>query len=149
MCSEDTTKVYHMNYDQIKYQKSLALLESIFANVPDGCEDLRIGMRVYFAGTSAQPMYFITDYLYFGEDRTRVRFAAQADQLQVWPQQFAEIVQAKGWTQNQPTRRNTTEFLYTFIPQPNEEYAGYGLHSKSAQFTERRHQERVFAAMAA
>ena len=138
-----------MKDNKIKYQKSLALLERIFANVPDGCEELRIGMRVYFAGTSAAPMYFITDYLYFGEDRTRVRFAAQADQLQVWPSQIADIIAAKGWTQNQPTRRNTTEFLYTFIPQPNEEYAGYKLSSKSAQFTERRHQERVFAAMAA
>ena len=138
-----------MNCDQIKYQKSLALLESIFASVPDGCEDLRIGLRVYFASTSAKPMYFITDYLYYGDGRTRVRFSDQADQLQVWPEQFTEIIESKGWTQNQPTRRNTTEFLYTFIPQPNEEYAGYGLHSKSVQYTERKHQDRVFAAMAA
>ena len=148
MCSEDTTGVYHMKYEQIKYQKSLALLESIFANVPEDCEELRIGLRVYFASTSAKPMYFITDYLYYGEGRTRVRFADRDDQLQVWPQQFTDIIAAKGWTQNQPTRRNTTEFLYTFIPQPNDKYPGYKLRSKSVQYTERRHQDRVFAAMA-
>jgi len=137
-----------MNYEQVKYKKSETLLESIFANVPDGCAETRIGVRVYFGSTSAAPMYYVTDYLYYGDGRTRVRFAAQADQLQVWPQQFADITERLGWSQKQPLRRGTTEFLYTFIPQPNEEYAGYGLHSKSVQYTERRHQENVFGQMA-
>lgn len=124
------------------FQESEQLLESIFANVPAGCTDVRLGMRRYFKGTAGKDMYILTDYLYFGGDRVRVRFAQREEQREISPVILGEVIAAHGWAQGQPTRRNTTEFAYQFTPNVGQH--SFGLHSQTAQVAERRHQEQVF-----
>lgn len=121
-------------------------LHEIFGNVPEDCTDVRIGVRVWFASVAAGEMYFLTDYLYFGNDRTRVRFTNRDEQVQFTQAQLDNVLQEYGWTMNQPQRRNTTTFLYTFSPAQGQH--NFSLHSKSAELAERRHRQRVFSQFA-
>jgi hypothetical protein len=125
-----------------QYDKATKLLEKIFAEVPDGCEEIRIGMRVWYGDITAGPMYIVTDYLHFGNDRTRVRFGERNDQIQITQGQLDSIMDDHGWTMGQPLRRSTTEYLYTF--HPSEGQHRFSLRSQTAQVAERRHQQRVF-----
>lgn len=129
--------------EKLQYQLAIKRLEQIFDDIPADCTELRIGARVWFAGTATSEMYFLTDYLYVGNGRTRVRFTDRDDQLKFTPTQIDIVSGERGWAMGQPSRRNTTEFLYTF--RPDEGQHRFSLNSKSAQYAERRHQERVFS----
>jgi hypothetical protein len=122
-------------------------VEAIFANVPPGCADIRLGVRVWYPGTAGAPMYILTDYLYYGGDRTRVRFVDRRDQRRCKQAELTAVLEQHGWTQGQPTRRNTTEMVYTFTPSRGQD--SFGLHSQTAEVAEKRHQQRVFEQLAA
>ena len=132
--------------EKAQYHAALKRLERIFDNIPADCTELRIGARVWFADTAASEMYILTDYLYYGGGRTRVRFTERDDQLQFTPTQIGIVAGERGWAMAQPQRRSTTEFLYTF--KPDEGQHTFTLGSKSAELSERRHQQRAFAQFA-
>ena len=117
-------------------------LEKIFSAVPADCTDVRLGVRVWFGMGGAGNRYTLTDLLYYGGGRERVRYAERAEQLEFTQSQLSAA--AVGWTQGQPVRRSTTEFVYSFTPATEEEFAGYTLHSRSVQTTERRRKEELF-----
>lgn len=127
------------NRDQ--YHKSTRLLDKIFSEVPDDCEEIRIGMRVWYGDIAVGPMYIVVDYLYYGNDRMRVRLEQREDQLQITQSQLDSIIEDHGWTMGQPQRRSTTEYLYTFHPAEGQHR--FSLRSQTAEVAERRHQHRV------
>lgn len=135
-----------MNNDKMQYRAANERLEQIFGNVPTDCVDVRLGVRVWFAGVAASEMYVLTDYLYYGNSRTRVRFTERNDQLCFTQTQLDAVLQKYGWAMGQPQRRGTTEFVYSFSP-ANGQHC-FRLSSKSAEVSERRHQQRVFSQLA-
>lgn len=121
-------------------------LHAIFGNVPEDCTDVRLGVRVWFASVAAGEMYCLTDYLYFGNGRTRVRFVERRDQVEFTQAQLDTVLRHYGWVMGQPQRRYTTEFVYFFSPDQGQH--SFSLHSKSAELCDRRHQQRVFSQFA-
>ena len=128
--------------DNRKFHEANSSLAQIFSAVPADCTDVRLGVRVWFGMGGAGDRYALTDVLYYGGGRERVRYAERAEQLEFTQAQLSAA--STGWTQGQPVRRNTSEFMYSFTPATAEEFAGYKLHSRSVQATERRRQAALF-----
>lgn len=117
----------------------MSILATIFAQPPPDCTEIRISCRVYFKPVA---QYILTGWLHVGS--TWQRLEAQADQLPITEAQLNAITQRAGWAmENRPSRKNTTEFIYTFKPASGA-YA-YSLHSKTSDYIDRRQHERLAA----
>lgn len=117
----------------------MTILETIFARAPADCNEIRLSCRVYFQPT---PQYILTGWLHVGA--TWQRIEAQADQPAVTEAEMSAITQKTGWAMaGRPSRKNTTEFIYTFTPATGA-YT-YNLHSKTSDYVDRRRLERYAA----
>lgn len=117
-------------------------LEQIFQNVPAGCTEIRLSMRVYFGDNSSA----LTGWLYVGDVWQNI--PARADQPAVTETELSSVQNAYGWNMPaQPSRKNSMEFIYTFKPDAGGHR--FQVHSKSVQYVERRRQARVFEVLEA
>lgn len=115
----------------------MSILETIFTQPPPGCNEIRISCRVYFKPVA---QYILTGWLHVGA--TWQRLEAQADQLPITEAQLDAVTQRAGWAmEGRPSRRSTTEFLYTFKPATGAH--AFGLHSKTDDYVDRRRLERL------
>lgn len=118
------------------------LLKGIFANAPADCEEIRIGMRVWFKSVAASDTFILVDWLHVGGGRTRNRIEERSNQVEVTQSMIDAACKPAGWAMGRPSRRNTTEFMYTFSRAELDQHE-YRLDSRTVQTVERRHQERA------
>jgi hypothetical protein len=114
------------------------LLQGIFANAPSDCEEIRIGMRRYFASITGKEMFILVDWLHFGNDRTRQRIQGQAEQMEVTQSMINDAAMPAGWTMSKPpSRRPGLEFTYYFIRAELDQHE-YQLRSQTSQTIDQR-----------
>lgn len=113
------------------------LLQGIFANAPADCEEIRIGMRRWFAGVAGQDTYILVDWLHVGGGRNRNRIEERSNQVEVTQAMIDAACKPAGWAMGRPSRRNTTEFMYTFSRAELDQHE-YRLDSRTVQTVERR-----------
>lgn len=116
------------------------LLQGIFANAPADCEEIRIGMRVWFKSVAASEKFILVDWLHVGSGRTRNRIEDRANQVEVTQAMIDAAAKPAGWAMGRPIKRNTTEFVYSFSRAELDQHE-YRLTSQTAQTVERRLRE--------
>lgn len=112
------------------------LLKGIFANAPADCEEIRIGMRRWFAGVAGQDTFILTDWLHVGGGRVRTRIEERVNQVEVTQAMIDAACKPAGWAMGRPSRRNTTEFMYSFTRAELDQHE-YRLDSRTVQTVER------------
>lgn len=114
------------------------LLQGIFKNAPADCEEIRIGMRVWFKSVAASNTFILVDWLHVGNDRTRQRLQGQADQVEISQAMIDAACKPAGWAMSKPpSRRPGTEFTYYFTRAELDQHE-YRLTSRTVQAVERR-----------
>lgn len=121
--------------DRIAYAEGL--LQGIFKNAPADCEEIRIGMRVWFKSVAASDTFILVDWLHVGGGRARNRIEDRASQVEVTQAMIDAACKPAGWAMGRPSRRNTTEFVYSFSRTELDQHE-YRLTSRTVQVVERR-----------
>lgn len=116
-------------------------LAAIFAAAPEECTEIRLSVRIIYGAD----LHTLTGYLHYGAG-TWQRFDERDDQIPVTTELFRAAARRHGYGMaDRPTKRSSTEFLYTFAPQPvGHEYR---LESWTADQLERRRREDRFSEM--
>lgn len=118
-------------------------LETVFTTAPADCEEIRMSCRVYY---KSPVIYILTGWLHVGS--TWQRIEAQADQPEINQTQLDNITAISGWVMDsRPSRKSTTEFIYTFRRDAGDKHA-FGLHSKTTTYVDRRIEQAKFSAWA-
>lgn len=121
---------------------AMCALGRIFREVPQGCEEVRLSVRVLYDNKS----YTLTGFLYFGEGRVWQRFEAQRAQVALCQEALKAAAQLNGWAmEERPSRRSSLEFLYTFR-RARGAYE-YRLESWAADTLEQRRKDKRFGEM--
>lgn len=121
---------------------AMCALGHIFREVPEGCEEVRLSVRVIYDNKS----YTLTGFIYFGEGRVWQRFEAQRDQVAICQEALKAAAQPLSRAmEERPARRSSLEFLYTFR-RATGAYE-YRLESWGADTLERRRKDQRFGEM--
>ena len=116
-------------------------LSRIFGEAPEECTEVRLSVRVIYGAN----LYTVTGYLHYGVG-TWHRFEERNDQIPVTTEFLNAAAHRHGYGMSaRPTKRSSTEFLYTFTPQPTGHE--YRLESWTADQLERRRKEERFSGM--
>lgn len=116
-------------------QQAYRAVSRIFRDVPAECTEVRLSIRVIFHAN----LYTLTGYLHYGAG-TWQRFEAQREQVPVTTELLSYVAKEHGFAMAaRPTKRSSTEFLYTFTPQPVDH--AYKLESWTSDQLERRQRE--------
>lgn len=129
---------------EMKAAYAESALGRIFANVPEGCTEVRLSVREIWDRTGkGQNRYWLTGWIYFGVG-VWDRITAQQDQPEITQAMIDNA--STGWALGRKLPKTTFEFIYPFTP--NEGQREFALHSRAADVGARRRKEELFERLA-